>query len=211
MLIFGLILAWPIMSAIALSLLILILLFTEHEFISSTVVITATIIVLFWLHESNYAISWPTVCAAIGGYLVLGLVFTGVKWFFWSQKMGRKFGQELADWKALYASRYGADADPDGTSAYNDKFEFHWNSSYSKSVMKVTSPAHDDPEGIWPVHFEKPALVAYLTSWMLNWPFYAILLVVEDFLSELLNIFADRIGKTFKIIATEAFNANVRR
>jgi hypothetical protein len=86
------------------------------------------------------------------------------------------------------------------------EFENKWNSHYSKSVMKIRSDSTDNSKV--EVYYEKPVLVGYLTSWIINWPFYAVLLLLEDFIVEVMNWFADRVGKTFRSIATHAFNAN---
>lgn len=85
-----------------------------------------------------------------------------------------------------------------------DKKEFitDWNVNSSKGVMKIK--ALDD--GTYDVFYHKETLVGYLISWVLNWPFYLVLLLIEDFVIEVANWFADRVGKIFRGIATKAFN-----
>lgn len=83
-------------------------------------------------------------------------------------------------------------------------FQEYWNKYHSKSVMKIRNDQYDVSKV--EVYYEKSALVGYLTSWIIHWPFYLVLLLLEDFIIEIVNWFADRVGKTFRNIATRAFN-----
>jgi hypothetical protein len=237
----ALLLAWPIAISVVLTVIVLLLLATEHEFYSSALVLMAVGIGLYAAGASGAAIQWGTIGLYILGYFVVGFVFTAPKWYLWAQKMGRKFGIQRAAHlvneskqkeeyvKKAIAARLTFVEQGNLTSstpneatvakaagfrkidedhyenALGTSFETLWNDYFSKGVMKVKKLE----DGSYDVFYIKANLVGYLTSWILNWPFYMLLLLIEDFLVEIVNWFADRIGQTFRNIARKAFNANI--
>jgi hypothetical protein len=252
--ILALLLAWPITAALLLTLVVLCLLWTEHEFVSSLVVVAATALGIYAIYEAGHvgtSVTVGQIATYIGAYIGIGFVFTVPKWWLWAQKMGRKFQATKAAWVASDPQRkdqftdrfvreklnrdeqrimdntqngfasFGSTEDRDALNAKlsilkveanaawevkrQEDFVEEWNARYSKSVMKV----RQIEDGSYDVFYDKPVLVGYLTSWVLNWPFYGLLLLIEDFVAEVINWFADRIGKTFRNIARRAFNPAV--
>lgn len=251
------VLAWPILVGVAALVIILALLYTEHEFISSAFVIALAALGIFLVAEAGHlgtSVTIGQITSYIGIYIAAGFAFTIPKWWLWAQKMGRKFtgqyeawlskeGERKQQWVNEKVSRglsreedrfigYGAiqqdydrlDAEvraqvdaarakrtlltQQAETAYkvnDEEFITQWNGYYSKGVMKVRAGTDGQK---WDVFYDKPTLVGYLTSWILNWPFYGALLVIEDFIAEAVNYFADHVGKTFRNIANKAFNAS---
>lgn len=194
--------AWPILMGLAAIALLGVLLYTEHEFVASAILVAAVGFLMYGFTESGVAINWALFGECLAGYVVFGLAFTWVKWIFWSSKMGRKFAAVKKDYDANprnYPAKYD--------SSKSELFDDVWNSRFSKGVMKVRMT--EDGSRVDTCYFDKPVLVGYLTSWILNWPIYGVLLVLEDFIAEMVNIFADKVGKSFQRIATRAFNTNL--
>ena len=185
------IIAWPIITTIVFVTSMLLLLTCEREILAAILLIAMGALLYIGFDATATDFNMMTMLKYIAIYIGIGLVFTFVKWYFWAQKMGRKY-KTLKKSFELKGTQYGS-------------FAEHWNTNYSKDVMMVKTGLTDAATAT--VYYEKPALVYYLTNWIINWPFYAMLLAIEDFIVEIVNWFADRVGKTFSNIATKAFNS----
>lgn len=79
-----------------------------------------------------------------------------------------------------------------------------WNDSYNNTYRKVLSVVAKNPSG-WETKYAKFTLTEYVTSWTVYWPFYAVLLVLDDLIRHIIDWFVNVFGKGFQRIANSAF------
>jgi hypothetical protein len=57
----------------------------------------------------------------------------------------------------------------------------------------------------WTTDYDTLNLSQYVTSWTMFWPFYSVLLVLEDVILHLVDLFVNRLGKIYTLIANSSF------
>lgn len=158
----------------------------------------------------------------------IGLGFTFLKWKVLASKTARGFAQFLQTWdmninveqieKSVRKSRESggvdafdaqfdsalSEAKSQAISAQRGKAADKWNNSYDnkyRAVLRVK-----DDSGVWKTSYNKFELAQYITSWLIYWPFYLILLVIDDLIRHIADWFVEVFGKGYQKLADASFS-----
>lgn len=196
---------WPLVFVI-----ICIEIATDSEWWAAGTLVGASALYIFL---NKVPLTWETAMGAVNYvavYVVIGLLFTFVKWWVYVRKAGRRF-QEFAArkfaWtnKTYWEANYGGNRKyegEDGDKPYFDRSDVA--SQFSDPILTVK-----DKDGVWETSYNKLDFSGYLTSWTVFWPVYAFLIVCEDMIKEFMNWFVETFGKLYKRMADAAFNVSL--
>lgn len=142
----------------------------------------------FLVIKTNWgSIDWAYTATAVGCYVAVGLVFSFVKWWFFTRKSGREF-QEFCKNSKLET---------------NDQIAHDWNSSFRyRGFFRVKFK-----DGVWDPEYDVADLSTRVFFWTVYWPIHALLILFEDFLKELARAFVEMFGGVYRRMAKAAFNA----
>lgn len=164
-------------------------------------------------------------------YAVAGLGFSFLKWWVLTTKAAREFAQFLSgrtftvDEARIRSDiqrsiqrggvdHFGAGKSEDSIVAeataktvqdLREVAASNWNGSYNNTYRKVLSVIAKNPSG-WETKYQKWTLSEYVTSWAVYWPFYMLLLVLDDLIRHVIDWFVNVFGKGFQRIANAAFS-----
>lgn len=160
-------------------------------------------------------------------YAGIGLGFTFLKWKVLASKTARGFSQfldkfdmsiditnvekSMAKSKAqggvdAFDAEYEtalAEAKAQATTNLRERAAAKWNESYSNQYRAVLRVKDDN--GVWKTSYQKFVLSQYITSWIVYWPFYVILLVVDDLIRHIADWFVEVFGKGYQKLADASF------
>lgn len=161
-------------------------------------------------------------------YAAVGAGFTFLKWKILASKTARGFSQFLQKYdmnidtlnveKSVKKSReqggvdaFGADyevalmeAKAASVTALRDRAAESWNQSYDNKYRAVLRVKND--AGVWKTSYNKFELSQYVTSWIIYWPFYVLLLVLDDLIRHIADWFVEVFGKGYQKLADASFS-----
>jgi hypothetical protein len=173
-----------------------------------------------------------TIASYVGIWLVIGAVFSFVKWKLHTAGVAKQFVEYLAkfdfdkirddaktSWmrgrqQAHATGRPAADipalteAEEQSLNAIGDETVRHRRRSIASDfsrmtdIVKVTAK---EPNG-WTVDYETSTLVEYATAWIIWWPFYVVLAVFNDFILNLIDWFITTFGQMYRRILNSSFS-----
>jgi hypothetical protein len=195
---------WPIILIV-----LFLLLLTEHEVWGTALIVTVVGLLLFFAPTSVPLVTLdPWVIGMwIVGYIGLALPATGIRWWFYTRKRGRKFGEYVKAQDAISALGRHHNY-PEGKMSKEDLSK-RWNDREARGITVVKWVSNATGGGKWDLDFEVAPMVGYCSVWALYWPMYMVLIVVEDFLQELVRALVIRFGGGLRAVATAAFNQPV--
>jgi hypothetical protein len=143
------------------------------------------------------------------GYLLIGFVFSFVKWKSITMKTAKAFEEFIArfDFTKLVDNRDPLEHEVQVRREEAAKQWNSWHSAYSESnkYVQVLQIFPKKPVG-WETKYVKKALTEYIISWSVYWPFYTVLLVIDDLIRHIADFLMKTFGNTFKRLADSSFN-----
>lgn len=168
---------WPVVAIVLLSLL-----YKDSEWWAAgfTLVVAGVCVLAF------RPIDWSYLTWHIGYYMIAGFLFTFAKYYMYTRKSGREFKE--------WYSRQNQEI---------DKNQIHYARKDPKGLITVN---WDDEKKIWGTSYEKVKFSGYLTSWIVFWPVYAALILLEDFIREAAIWIAEHFTGVYNRIADLSYN-----
>lgn len=156
---------------------------------------------------------WGNLVKWVVIYAGVGAGFTFLKWKVMASKTARSFAQFLDTWNmepnATDVNRRVANgATEEEATAYvtgelrrqaADKFNGSYSNPY-RQVLRVK-----DENGTWKSSYDKWVLGQYVTSWVVYWPFYTVLLVLDDLIRHIADWFVEVFGKGYQKLSDASF------
>ena len=193
----------------------------------------ASFAVVFMIAVFGHSFGWSNIVANVTnpiwigdaiqyilGYAIVGLCFSFVKWKVLATKAASSFrefisARDINDWVIKHRKWHHGQEIPDLSAPTESEIFEARNATaatwYQSSIgafqthrlIAVLSTA--DSFG-WVTKYEKLRLTGYVTAWTIYWPFYTLLLVVDDFIRHIFTWFVEHFGKLFQRIADASFS-----
>lgn len=154
---------------------------------------------------------WGGVFSTLAGYIMLGFVYFPLQFRITQGKLARKVNDAFQKYALIFqqekekalksASKISVDrenairqAEQEYSFVANTFLNSGQGSLYGRAQGRFTyMTANEDGTALVP-NLDKGKLVQWMMSWVFYWPFYAINLLVEDFLKEFFHWLVERIG-----------------
>ena len=156
--------------------------------------------------------SWKEILKVVAIYLAIGLPVSVLKWYLYA---GTRVEEIVVEWRKYVAAAQKRDADSRANFREDiEKGRRHQNAQYTNydDEGKREDSRSSEMLGFlyWPLKPEvKPELVyrkvrvlAYVQEWIIWWPFTLLLIVLEDFIKEVI----DKLSRLFEVIAQTRFD-----
>lgn len=218
---------FEILLWVILPILLLCFLASDSQWWSATTVV-------FMVALIGHIFGWPNMVANLTnpiwlgnalqyfiGYAIVGLLFSFLKWKVLATKAATSFREYIKNidfYQRAKAARpkprnfegkelpYSEAPTPEEILEVRKSAAYEWfRSSYALSNRLIDVKTADDASG-WVTQYEKLRLTGCVTAWALYWPFYAILLVLDDFIRHIFTWFVERFGKMFQRMADASFS-----
>jgi hypothetical protein len=187
------------------------LVFLAKEAFAWSVVITVLAVgLLSWFNWADITAFFTAegavsrVAAWAACYVLIGLSFSLVKWFFHSRKRAKHFSQFLANncksatGTLTERAEYAFGSKENGSHGTRCG-QSYWESGGIKFAL--------DKDGKFAVTYDAGELTEYVAAWTTWWPLFALLLVFEDFLLKFFDLVVEFFGDLYKYITTLAFKS----
>lgn len=158
----------------------------------------------------------------IFGYVLLGLVFSFLKWKVLATKAATSFREYISgmDFTAKVLAGKNPGRNLDGKELKSQNLDYptiadlveirtttanEWSRNSWGTNRLIAVETNESATG-WVTKYEKLRLTGYVTAWTIYWPFYTLLLVVDDFIRHIFTWFVEHFGKLFQRIADASFS-----
>lgn len=158
---------------------------------------------------ADFKISWATraddrMMTYVNDYVLNHATFSDLNNERWQVKQGFLWSKD--EYETLQA-KYQVPMD-EGKAAFvngrEDEKQLieNWNQYHSSGLVRIKKA--DD--GSWSVYYDRWAMSGRLSTWILHWPLYLLLMFVEDFIHRLIDWLLTYMGAMFSAGASKAFN-----
>lgn len=198
----------------------LVLLASDHKFWATV----GTVLLVGY----GVKVNWDTIhfdmptFTTLGIYLAVfvgvGLLFSLLKWKMHTKNVARQFKAFIEKRSVRFEQAANDEVEAQKQRRGSEQTQSALEAAKNKGYLMARQGAADDfnrpsnivqvkPEGLnaWTTDYDTWNLSQYVTSWVAFWPFYAVLLVLEDIVLELIDFFVNRFGRIFKLIANSSF------
>jgi hypothetical protein len=173
--------------------LMLILLAFDHKFWAAvaTMVLIGVVIKLNWQNVTLDRAFFMDIGLMIAAFIGIGFGFTFLKWKMHTIKIARSFKEYLERKSSSELETIGARQMV--ANGFNRR----------SNIVQVKA---DGVNG-WKTDYDIWNLGQYVTSWVVFWPFYAVLLVLDDVIMNLVHAFVSHFGRVFRAISDSSFSS----
>lgn len=138
-------------------------------------------------------------------YVAIGTGFTFLKWKVLSLKVAKSLKEYLS------SVSFDADpkTDPDNVAAVvqrNRAEAASYFNTYKNKYSAVLRVKAKEGSG-WETSYNKMVLSQYIGSWLVYWPFYMVLLVIDDLLQHVWDWMVEVFGKGYQKLADASFSS----